>query len=83
MYVELFLCLYIDYGWQRLFFMEGVNRVAGCIDEIMNLLNKTTSQSPRCEGGDRGIKFNSILHESPSPQPSPTRGFMGVSFDIV
>ena len=35
MYAQLFLCLSIDHGRQYLFFVEGVNRVAGCIDEIM------------------------------------------------
>ena len=54
MYAQLFLCLSIDHGRQYLFFVEGVNRVTGCIDEIRNLLNKTTSQSPPCEGVDRG-----------------------------
>ena len=54
MYAQFFLCLYINDGWQYLFFVEGVNRVTGCIDEIRNLLNKTTPQSPPSQGGDKG-----------------------------
>ena len=35
MYAQFFLCLYINDGWQYLLFLEGINRVAGCINEIM------------------------------------------------